>query len=303
MELHDAGLLIEIARRGSFARVARDRGADPSWVSRKVADIEDELGFRIFHRTTRRVSLTEAGTIYLREAETIVEALDRARDNALSVSQVPSGTLRITCTVAFGQKILVPLLPRFRRDYPQVDLELVLSDASLDLVEDRIDLAIRLGPGVSGDFVVSKLRDTRYRVCASPDYLRRQGRPATPAALAGHDCLRFLLPGFRNRWLFRDGAGAVEPVEIKGSVVSTGALALHAMALAGMGPVLLASWLVDDDIASGALVDLFPDRQATATTFETAIWMLYPSRSFLPQKVRAMIDFLRAEAETKWRAW
>lgn len=303
MDVGHATLLMEIAQRGSFADVARARDVDPSWVSRTVASIEDELGFRIFQRTTRRVVLTEAGDIYLRRAKTIADELDQARDEALSVTKGPVGTLRMTTTVAFGQKVIVPLLPRFRADYPGVSIELVLNDTNLNLVAERLDLAIRLGPGVTGDLVVSKLQETRYRVCASPDYLAQHGWPSTPAELSRRDCLRFSLPGFRSRWIFRGEDGAAEEVEVSGSIVASGALALHSLALAGMGPALLANWLVDGDIATGRLVDLFPHKQVTATTFGTAVWILYPSRSFLPQKVRAMIDFLKEEAAATWSAW
>ncbi|MCA8931697.1 MAG: substrate binding domain-containing protein, partial [Rhodospirillaceae bacterium] len=151
----------------------------------------------------------------------------------------------------------------------------------------------RLGTRVAGDVVAAKLADTAYRVCASPDYLAREGRPERPEDLAECDCLRFALPGFRARWLFADLAGGTVDVPVKGSIQVSGALALRTLALAGMGPSLLADWLVDADIADGRLVDLFPSHRVTATSFETAVWLIYPSRAYLPQKVRAMIDFLR----------
>lgn len=298
MDLNDARLLIEIARRGSFAEVARDRGVDPSWVSRMVAGIEQALGFRLFQRTTRRVALTEAGEIYLRRIQLIAEEFDQARDDALAVTRGPVGILRMTATVAFGQTVLVPLIPQFRNVYPGVALDLLLTDATVNLVSDRIDLAIRHGPSVTGDMVVTKLRTTRYRVCASPTYLAQVGAPTHPQELAHRPCLRFALPGFRSRWLFREAsAGPVTEVEVGGDITVSGGLALHSLALAGQGPALLADWLIDADIAAGRLIDLFPGWQVTATSFETAVWLLYPSRSFLPRKVRAMIDFLKASVE------
>jgi len=301
MNLDNARLLTEMLHRGSFAEVARDRGVDPSWISRAIAAAESELGFRVFQRTTRRVTLTEAGEIYLRRIEALVDEFDQARDDALAVSAGPVGRLRMTTTVAFGQRVIVPLISRFRAAYPELELEVVLSDTNLDLVAERIDLAVRLGAQVSGDFVVTKLRDTTYRVCASPEYLERVGSPAAPADLSERDCLRFALPGFRNRWHFRKDEGEAFEVPIGGSVVMSGALALRDLALAGMGPALLADWLVDEDIAAGRLCDLFPSHQVTATTFETAVWLIYPSRSFLPRKVRAMTDFLKGEASLRER--
>lgn len=296
MDIDNARLVAEIAHRGSFADVARERGVDPSLVSRTIAATESELGFRLFQRTTRRVTLTEAGEIFLRRIEALIDDFDSARDDALAVSAGPIGRLRMTAAVAFGQNVIVPLIPRFRAAYPQVDLELIFSDANLNLVTERVDLAVRHGGQVTGDLVVTKLQDTTYRVCASPAYIERAGRPHSPRDLAEHECLRFALPGFRSRWLFRKVGGEPFEVPVGGGLVTSGALALHGLALAGMGPALLANWLVDEDIAAGRLVDLFPDHQVTATTFETAVWLLYPSRSFLPLKVRAMIDFLKSEA-------
>jgi DNA-binding transcriptional LysR family regulator len=295
METSHIRLLLAIVRRGSFAAAARELGIDPSWISRTIAAIEGELGFRLFQRTSRRVALTEAGERYVRRIEAVVDEFDRARDEAVAISAGPVGVLRMTATVSFAEKVVVPLLPRFRVKFPKVELDLVLSDTNLDLIADRIDLAIRLGTGVTGDLVVSKLMDTRYRVCASPDYLAREGRPRIPEDIADRSCLLFALPGFRSRWTFRSSTGSTSEIPVRGSIIASGALALRTLALAGMGPVLLADWLVGDDIVDGRLVDLFPKHHVTATTFETAVWLLYPSRSFLPGKVRAMIDFLRAE--------
>lgn len=294
MDTETLQLLIDVHNRGSFAQVARERDLDPSRISRAVAAVEAELGIRLFQRSTRRVFATEAGELYLRRLAVIAEDLERARDDAQSISEGPVGLLRLTTTVAFGQQVIVPLLPEFRRTHPRVEIDLVLSDANLDLVRDRIDLAVRLGAGVSGDLVVTKLRDTVYRVCAAPEHLRIHGRPRHPADLSSRDCLRFNLPGFRDRWIFAEGDGAeTTEVRVHGGIVASGALALRSLALAGLGPALLGDWLVDEDIAAGRLVDLFPAHRVTATSFDTAVWLLYPSRSFLPRKVRAMIDFLR----------
>lgn len=303
MTFDDAGLLLEIARCGSLAGAARQRGIDPSSVSRIVTAIEAELGFRVFQRTTRHLTLTEAGDIYLRRVSTVRDAFDQARDEALSIANGPSGTLRMTAAVSFAQHVLVPLLPRFRAACPGVRIELISDDTNLDLVAEGIDLAIRLAANIHGDVVVAKLQSTRYRVCASPDYLLRHGSPSIPQELAERDCLRFSLPGYRSRWLFRDAAGETCEVAVTGGVLASGALALHALALAGVGPALLANWLSDDDIKTGRLVDLFPDWRVTATTLETGVWLVYPKRAYLPQKVRAMIDFLRAESTAVWSRW
>ncbi len=286
-------LFVEVARLGSFAAVARPAGLDPSSVSRAIAGLESELGLRLFQRSTRRVTLTEAGDLYLHRVEAIVEELERARDEALAVSAGPSGTLRLTTSTAFGHTCLLPLIPAFRAAFPALKMELVLTDANLDLVAERIDLAIRLAPSIDADVVGVKFLDTCYRVCASPDYLKATPPILAPADLARHDCLLFTLPEFRTRWLFRDARGAIQEVPVQGDLVISSAMALRDGALAGLGPALLANWLVDDDIAAGRLVDVFPDFRVAATSFETGAWLLYPSRNFLPNKVRLAIDFLR----------
>ncbi|MBI3562362.1 MAG: LysR family transcriptional regulator [Gammaproteobacteria bacterium] len=293
MDIENMRLFVEVARRGNFATVARDRDIDPSSVSRAIVLLEDTLGVRLLQRSTRRVALTEAGEIYLSRIVPLLDDLDRARDAARGVSTGPSGSLRMTASVAFGTTCLIPLLPAFRQQYPDVKLELQLTDTILDLVAERIDLALRLGRQVDANFIAVKLFDTRYRVCASPAYLKDKQAPQAPADLQQHRCLLIALPEFRSRWLFRDPRGTVTEIPVHGDITILNALALRACALAGMGPVLLANWLIDADIAEGRLVDLFPEYRVSVADFDTAAWLLYPSRAHLPNKVRVMIDFLK----------
>lgn len=293
MELNNLELLIEVVRKGSFAAVARQRDIDPSSVSRAIAALEDEVGARLLQRTTRRLSLTEAGQLYLRRVEPLVQELARAREEALGATGTPKGTLRLTSSVAFGQLCLVPLLADFRQAYPQLKLELLMSDENLDLVEKRIDLAIRLAPSLETDVIGTRLRKTHYRVVASPAYLDASGPIERPEALSSRDCLCFTLPAFRSRWLFRDPQSSVTEVQVSGTVTMSSALGLRRAAIQGLGPALLADWLIDQEITAGRLIDLFPDYRVTATSFDTGAWLLYPSRAFLPNKVRVAVDFLR----------
>lgn len=179
--------------------MARARGLDPSSVGRVVASIEDELGVRLFERSTRRMVLTEAGDLYLARVATTVDDLDRAREEALAIRSEPRGTLRLSASVAFGQRVIVPRLGVFRAAYPHVRVEAVFTDANVDLIAERIDLAVRLGPQVSGDMIVSKLRYTRYLVVASPRYLSAASPLARPGDLSGHRAVLFSFPPFRSR--------------------------------------------------------------------------------------------------------
>lgn len=292
MDLGTLQLFVDVAQRGSFSAVARARGIDPSSVSRGVAALEAELNVRLFQRSTRAMVLTEAGQRYLSRTSPLVEELERAREEALSTRSDPIGTLRLTASVAFTQVCLAPLLPAFREAFPRLKLELLATDTPLDLVADTVDLAIRLAPSYRADVIGVKLFSTRYRVVASPRWLTRTGRLTSPSALTGRSCLLFSLPDFRSRWLFRK-RGVVTEVPVTGDVVISSVLALRTAALADLGPCLLADWLVADDLAQGRLVDVLPGFEVTATTFDTAAWLLYPSREYLPRKVRATIDFLK----------
>jgi len=287
--------MIDVARNPSFARVARQHDLDPSSVSRTIAQVEAELGFRVFQRTTRSMSLTEAGERYILRIQPALQEFEAATEEAGALSANPAGRLRLTASVAFGNRCLVPLLPAFRKKIPDLQLELILTDSNLDLVGEAVDLAIRLGPGLSGDLIGSKLFDTSYRVCASPAYLKRVPGLRKPADLSVVASLLFTYPDFRSRWLFRNSRNVVTEVPVRGDILISNALALRECALADLGPALLPNWLIDEDIAKRRLVHLFPTYDATATTFDTAAFVLYPNRAFLPTKVRLTIDFLRQQ--------
>lgn len=293
MDADTLRLFLAVARRGSFAAVARELDLDPSAVSRAIAALEDELGVRLFQRSTRQMALTEAGTLYGERVATLLEDLDRARDEAMAVGTGVAGTLRLTASIAFGHVRLVPLLADIRAAFPRLRLEVLLSDARLDLVAERIDLAIRLGPATDSGMVGVKLFDMTYRVCASPEWVAAAGHLDAPAALARQSCLLFDLPNFRTRWRFDDAAGLRSEVPVKGDLLLSSLLALRDCVLAGMGPALLVNWLVDADIAAGRLINLFPSHRAFVSDTSSAAWLIYPSRAYLPKKVRAMIDFLR----------
>ena len=304
MELDALATALAVARLGSFAAVARERGVDPSSVSRQVAGLEGELGFPLFERTTRRLSPTEAGRLYLARVADPLEALLAAREAGADVVDMPSGPLRVTASVAFGERWLVPRLPTFRSAYPAIDLDVVLTDAVIDIAAEGIDVGLRLGPRPTGAVVASRLMATGYRAVASPRYLARHRAPAAPLDLSGHDCLVFPLPGYRTRWRFRvrGGAGGAEGVIVRPALTISNALALRRATLEGLGVALLADWTIDDDLVDGALVDLFPTLEASAADFDTAAWVVRPSRAYTPRKVRALIDHLRANVRAPARS-
>lgn len=292
MELVALEIFVEVSRRLNFSDVARNRDIEPSSVSRTISSLETELGERLFHRTTRKLTLTEAGALYLARVEPLVAQLDDAKHEVRATGRGPRGILRLSASVAFGQARLVPLLAAFCERYPDLKLELLMDDANLDLIDHGIDLAVRLAPGVDANVIVSKLMDTRYHVVAAPGWLDTR-QLSSPDELSEHRVLRFTLPGYRDRWLFRDKSGEVTIVPVDGDLLISSAIGLRDAALAGLGPALLADWLIGPELRNGQLIDCFPAYRVTATEFDTAAWLIYPSRSYLPGKVRIMIDFLK----------
>jgi DNA-binding transcriptional LysR family regulator len=293
MEIASLRTFVEVMRRRSFTSVARVLDVAPSSVSRVIAGLESELGVRLFQRTTRTLSPTEAALAYFERVEPMVVELERAASVAADSGDAPRGLLRVTAAASFAQVNLVPLLPEFSRRYPELRFELVLADTFLDLVAERVDLAIRLGRLAESSLIAQRLSDIVYVVGASPDYLRKRGRPKSPRDLERHDCLRYPIPGYGARWRFRKGDGEPFEVPISGRIVANDGEALVRCAAAGMGIVMLPRWLMADALRKETLVELFPDHQATASEFDLAVWMLYPSRSHLPRKVRVFADFLK----------
>jgi DNA-binding transcriptional LysR family regulator len=294
MDVTTLAIFVDVMRRGSFAAVARDRNVDPTSISRAIAGLEHELGVRLFHRTTRRLAPTGAGATYFDRVEALVEELERARLTAIDSSERPQGTLRIAAPVSFAQLNLIPLLPELAGRYPDLTFELVLTDAALDLLEERIDVALRIGPVSTSGLVAQPLAPLIARVCASPAYLRRCGRPEQPADLVRHNCLLLNMPGFVDRWTFRDRDGNTSAVDVSGQLRTSNAVALKQCALDGMGIILQGRWIVGRELHEGTLIDLFPEYEVTAATFkDPAVWLLYPSRAYLPLKVRVFVQFLR----------
>jgi DNA-binding transcriptional LysR family regulator len=295
MDISALELFSEIARLGSFAAAAKARGMEPSSASRIIANLEASLGFRLFQRSTRKLALSEAGGLYHARVVNLLAGLESAREEARALHEGPSGTLRMTSSVAFGARMIVPLLGEFRALYPAVDFELLFTDDNVDLIEERIDLAARLAPSYRGDVVGVRALTTRYRVVATRGYLAGAPPVARPADLEAHRCLRFSLPPFRGRWRYRaTGATDVGEAAVSGDIVISNALALYSAALNGLGPALLPDWLIAGDLARGDLIDIWPGYDWAATDFSTAAWLLYPSRQQLPPKTRVAIDFFRA---------
>ena len=293
MDTNTLAMFVDVVRKRSFAAVARDRGVDPATISRAIAALEQELKLRLFQRTTRVIEPTEAGMVYFERVEPLVDELAKARLAAADVHERPQGVLRIACPVSFAELNVTPLLPEFAAQYPELRFDLLLTDTILDLISEHLDVAIRVGPLQDSTLIVRKLCSMDARVCATPMYLRRYGRPQTPDDVMQHHCLHLTQPGFtRSNWKFTDAEGRTTEIIVNGRLRTSNAMALKQCALAGMGITLQARWMVGKELRAGQLIDLFPNYHVTAALDDAAAWLLYPSRTYLPQKVRVFVDFL-----------
>ncbi|MAQ23347.1 MAG: LysR family transcriptional regulator [Pseudomonadales bacterium] len=293
-------IFIDVVHAGSFANAAKKRNQDPSSISRAIAALETQLDARLFHRTTRSITLTDAGRIYLARVAPICDELARAEDEIRSAQQQIKGRIRFSTSVAFGQTWIVPLLPELRQQYPDLEIDMNLSDRNLDIIDERLDFAIRLNKVSDNRFIRSRLKDTKYRVCASPDYIKNNSRIGSPEQLSDHQLIVFDLPNYKDKWRFKCGRKKIKVIDVYGQITLSNALAIRDCTLQGLGISLLADWLVDNDIASGKLINLFPEHEVSAEDFDSGIWVIYPERAFLPTKTRVTIDFIRAKLAQKY---
>ena len=292
MNLETLKLFVEVIEKGSFAGVARSRNIAPSSVSRTIAKLEEELGVRLFQRSTRKLQTTEAGAIYYQRVAPIIDELEIAQQMVTDVSQTPIGTLRVTASSVFNSFQIVPILPEFIQRFPSLKMEIILTDSYLDLIEERIDVAVRLGKLEDSSYIVRKLRPMKFYVCASPNYLKKYGFPHNPFQIENHNCLLFPRKGHNLNWLFKERTGKITEIKISGKYLLTNSFAIKQCALSGMGLTLLPDWLVDEDIKFGNLVRLFADYDITTTDYQSGIWLLYPSRDYVPLKTQVFIDYL-----------
>jgi DNA-binding transcriptional LysR family regulator len=278
----------KVASLGSFTAAARALGMSQSMATKHVDAIENRLGTKLLHRTTRRLSLTEAGQRYLESAERILAEMEEAEQAAAETVE-PRGTLRVAGPLSFGFREIAPALADFARLYPRVKVDFGLSDRIVDLVEEGWDLAIRIAALKDSTLVARKLAPIRVMLCAAPAYLERHGTPRTVADLKDHNCLGYTLPSAANagRWLF--GTDAPIVAEVSGNLVASNGDALRVAALAGQGIIYQPTFLVADDLRAGRLKALALDHPVPA--FGNA-YAVYPPSRHVPTKVRRFIDFL-----------
>ncbi len=291
LDLKTLAIFVRVAERRSFIRAARELGMTQSGVSNAIGRLEDQLGIELLARTTRSVNLTEHGAALLERSRQALADLDEAEQVLTSARLTPRGRLRIDMPVCFGRLRVVPLLGAFRARYPQVQVAASFTDRFVDLVEEGVDLAVRLGPLQDSSVIARRLTGSRFRVVAAPDYFARHGRPRSLEDIARHNCLGFTLRETRGvrAWRFRRG-GADVAVAPAGDMSFSDAGALAAAAQAGYGRAQMRDYYTDDAIAAGALEPVLEKFRPPADP----ISIVYPQARHLSPKVRVFIDFMVA---------
>ena len=281
-------LFANVVKHGSFSAAARAMELTPSAVSKQVRHLENSLGVRLLNRSTRSISLTEAGRTFHKRCVGIAAEIEDARTQVTAMGEYPQGTLNVASTVAFGKAQLLPLCAGFLCKFPDLRISMQLTDRPIDLVAEEVDVAIRFTEQIyESSLVARKLAPNRRVICAAPAYIAVHGAPETPEALMHHNCLRLSTVAAWNDWAFESDQGKWE-LHAKGNFEANSADAVYHATLAGLGLSRLSTYLIGDDLRAGRLVRVLPDYVSEGSN----IFAIYPARDNLMPGVRAFIDHL-----------
>lgn len=279
---------VRVAESHGFSEAARRLNLSKSVISRQVSALEAQLGARLFHRTTRSLSLTEIGQAYYERCARILAEIEEANLSVSSLQAVPRGKLRINAPMSFGVLHLAPLLPAFLERYPEIEIDMAMNDRFVSLVDEGFDVAVRIGRLEDSSLIARYLAPARRAVCASPAYLKAHGTPLAPMDLDAHCCLTYSNRATPDEWSFQAADGRRWSIEVRGRLRVNNGDTLREAALAGVGVVVLPTFIVGRDLQAGTLVPLLSDYVPQ----DLAIHAVYPHNRHLSPKVRAFIDFL-----------
>jgi DNA-binding transcriptional LysR family regulator len=282
-------LFVKVVKEGNFSTVARSLEISPSAVSRQISQLEKELGGRLFQRTTRKQSLTEAGEIYFQHALQLVEDIEVAKLAVKGITDKPSGNLRITAEADFALAFIEPILPDFLALYPEVQICLHMSSNLQDLIDNNLDLAIRVGHLRDSSLTARKLADSTSIVCASPAYLRKYGEPTHPIDLKTHSCLSFNTQLGSNYWRFEAEQKPIV-VPVNGRLNVNGVSFLRKAALNDLGIILIPTWVIRDELTQQRLIPVL--KEFPLVPHSTPINAIFTHKRQLAPKTRALINFL-----------
>ena len=281
----DLEIFARVARTGNMSAAGREMGLSPAVVSKRVSLLEERLGARLFQRTTRQLTLTETGEGFFKRVVDILSLIDEAEDFVSRRNTNPRGVLKVTAPTAFGQKHMAPFLTQFMQKFPEIEIDIQLTDNYVDIIREGLDLAVRIGELKDSSLVARKLAPDNRVICAAPKYLEKAGVPTKLADLEFHNCLS---SGAQDTWRV-EGPDGARQVRVKGNIRTNSGDFLRELLLAGMGLGLRSTWDVAEELRSGALKVVLPEYRGSQNM---AVYAVYPCRDFMPAKVSVFIDFL-----------
>lgn len=277
---------VAVAETGSFTAASKRLGISTAQVSRQISALENRLSTKLFYRTTRKVSLTEEGTVYYRHCRQIMDGLEEAERAISNLRDTPQGIVKLTAPVTYGEKYIMPLISNFMLSYPEVEVVVDLTNRQVDLVEGGYDLAIRLGKLSNSTMMAKRLANRTQFVCAAPEYLEKYGVPHSLSELRHHNCL----VGNHDYWRFQE-AGKEKSVRVGGTLICNSGYGLLDATLKGIGLVQLPDYYVDEELKAGNLISVLDNYQEP----KEGIWALYPNNRHLSPKVRMLVDYLAGQ--------
>ena len=277
-------LFVRVSATHNISKAGSQLGLSPAVASAHINKLEDGLGVRLIHRTTRKVSLTEEGQAFLQHAEDVLASVEAAKASVGVGNLSPAGTIRVAAPASFGRMHLLPALKQFTHIYPQLKIDLKLSDTIVDLVEGGFDIAVRNSELKDSSLIARKLANDRRVVCAAPEYIKQHGEPKTPQELTKHNCITLM--GLDN-WAFQQGNNKIK-VKVKGNFRTDNGEAIRDACVNGLGITINSTWSAYNQLINGELVEILTDYPLAS---KTSIWAVYPSSRQLAPKVRAFIDY------------
>lgn len=283
--------VVAVVETGSFTAASERLNISKALVSKYVGEVERRLNARLFHRSTRKLAMTEAGKTYYQRALPLLEEFTELVDEVSGEKSSPHGLLRISVPVAFGEMKLAPLIPRFLQLYPDIRLELILRNSVVDMIEEGIDVRLLVGGVDDSSLIARHIKTLPLILCASPDYLRQQGEPKAPQDITGHACI--IDSNFRigKQWPIIAPDGKTKSIKVNSRIAASSPSAVKEIAIAGGGIGMVPRFIVEPALEQGLLQEVLPGY----TTLEFGLFALYPHRRYLPKKVRCFIDFMLAE--------
>nr|WP_178116428.1 LysR substrate-binding domain-containing protein [Pseudomonas brassicae] len=286
--LEDLNIFVQVAKRASFAAVAEQLGMSAAFISKRVRLLEQQMGVRLLHRTTRRVSLSEEGERVYQWAQQIFDTVQRMGDDISAQHREPVGQLRVASSLGLGRRFVAPALSELAERYPQLDIRLDVHDRLVDLIEEGVDLDVRVGNAIAAHLIAKPLARNRRVLCAAPEYLRRRGTPRQLAELSSHDCLVIKERDHPFGVWQLQGPQGEQSVRVTGGLSTNHGEVAHQWCLDGRGILLRSYWDVHDSLADGRLVQVLEDYHQAAD-----IWAVYTSPLASSAKVRVAVEFLR----------